>query len=359
MTKPKISIVIPAYNGEKYLRQALESVLNQTRKADEIIVIDDASTDNTAEIARNYGDKIKYYHNDKATGFVDAWNRAIHKATGDFVTILHQDDLLHHEYLERIELAIKQFSLAKHFYAACNYIDASGFVIKEPPLPHFLEPVIYSGRDYAHNYLMGVMSNNHIHRCPGVTTSKFLLINKCSYRKEAGLIADDDLFYRVGRYTDVVGISFPLASFRLHAESETAKADLSGSLAECYLYQVRQTKEDECIFCDADKQLIYSTAVKYTNDYLFYRLLNNDSEGISKALKNADELADIMPGIIKLKLPVWARIMWLLTEKSSLETSHGYVVCLNLMKRLQDIFVREQKLSGKNKNTRKEMIAIP
>ncbi|MGA2781906.1 MAG: glycosyltransferase family A protein [Smithella sp.] len=359
MTSPKISIAIPAYNGEKYLEQALESALRQTRPADEILVIDDASTDATAGIAMSYGNKIKYHFNDKASGFVDAWNRAIINASGDFVTILHHDDLLHSEYLERIELAIKQFSLAKHFYAACNYINASGFVVKNPPLPHSLEPVLYSGRDYAHNYLKGVMSNNHIHRCPGVTTSKFLLMNECTYRKEAGHIADDDFFYRVGRYTDVVGISYPLASFRSHADSETAKADLTERLAACYVFQTLQTKSNECIFCDADKQLIFSAAVKYINEFLFYKLLNNDSEGISKALKNADELADIMPGIMKLKLPVWARIMWLLTEKSSLETSHGYVVCLNLMKRLQDILVREQKLSGKNENTIKEMIAIP
>jgi glycosyltransferase involved in cell wall biosynthesis len=337
---PKLSIVIPAYNGEKYLRQAIESALNQNRCADEILLIDDASTDATAEIARSYGDKIKYHFNDKASGFVDAWNRAIINASGDFVTILHHDDLLHPEYLERIEQAIQQFSLAKHFYTACNYIDASGLIIKEPPMPHSLDPVLYSGTDYAHNYLMGVLSNNHIHRCPGVTTSKSLLMNECSYRKEAGLIADDDFFYRVGLHTNVVGISFPLASFRLHAESETAKADLSGSLTECYLYQVRQTKGDESILCDADKHLIYSATVKYINEFLFYRLLNNDNEGISKALKNAGELEDVIPGIMKQNLPVWAGLMWLLTEKSSFWTSHGYVFCLALMKRLRVIFSR-------------------
>lgn len=198
MGNPKFSIVIPAYNGEKFLKQAIESALSQTRLADEVIVVDDASSDGTAEIAKSYNEKIKYYFNDKSTGFVDAWNRAISKATSDYVTILHQDDLLHPEYIERIEQALLQYSNIGHFFTACNYIDDSGLIIKEPPGPHSLVPVLYSGRDYSHHYLMGVVSNNHIHRCPGVTTSRALLLNKCSYRKEAGLIADDDFFTELG-----------------------------------------------------------------------------------------------------------------------------------------------------------------
>jgi glycosyltransferase involved in cell wall biosynthesis len=340
LKSPKISIAIPAYNGGKYLRQTIESALNQNCPADEIIIMDDASTDDTAKIAKSYRDKIKYHFNDKSTGFVDAWNRAILKATGNFVTILHQDDLLHPEYLEHIMNGVFQYPSVRHFYSACNYIDKSGDVIKDAPLPYSKEPVLYSGKAYAHNYFMGVMSNNHIHRCPGVTTSRFLLMNECTYRKAAGHIADDDFFYRVGRYTDVVGISLPLASFRSHAESATAKADLTERLAACYVFQSLQTKRDECIFCDADKQLLYSAAAKYINEFLFYRLLNNDSEGISKALKNAGELEDIMPSIMKQNLPAWARLMWFLTEKSSLGTSHGYVVCLDSIKRLGDIFVK-------------------
>ena len=336
MTKITFSIVIPVHNGERFLRSSISSALGQSREADEIIVVDDASKDGAADIARSseFKSRIKYFFNEHPSGFVDAWNRAVSKATGDFVTILHQDDLLHPKYLEHTMNAIVQHPSMRHFYSACNYIDASGIVIKEPPLPHSLEPVLYSGKDYAHNYLKGVLSNNHIHRCPGVTTSKSLLMNECTYRKEAGHIADDDFFYRVGRYTDVVGISSPLASFRSHADSETAKADLTGRLAACYVFQSMQTKSDECIFCDADKQLIYSAAVKYINEFLFYRLLNNDGEGISKALKNAGELEDVMPGFMNQNLPLWARLMWFLAEKSSLVTSHGYVVCLGRSRRV-------------------------
>jgi len=84
------SVLIPAYNGEKFLMHAIESVLEQGRPADEIIVLDDASQDGTARIAARYKDRIKYFYHPEPTGFVDAWNRAIARASCDFVTILHQ-----------------------------------------------------------------------------------------------------------------------------------------------------------------------------------------------------------------------------------------------------------------------------
>ncbi|PKN38349.1 MAG: hypothetical protein CVU62_05715 [Deltaproteobacteria bacterium HGW-Deltaproteobacteria-2] len=340
LNKSTFSIVIPAYNGERFLHCAIASALAQTRKADELIIVDDDSTDGTAEIAKSYGEKIKYYFNDKATGFVDAWNRAISKATGDYITIIHQDDLLHPEYIERVEKALLQFPNIGHFFTACNYIDDSGLIIKEPPRPHSLVPVLYSGRDYAHHYLMGVVSNNHIHRCPGVTTSRELLLNKCTYRKEAGLLADDDFFYRVGSFTEVAGVSFPLASFRLHAESETAKTNLTEKLATDYIFQTLQSKGSECIFDESDKKLIYGAAVKYINEFLFYRLLNNDHRGILKAIENANELENIVQGNMKQNLPLWAKLMWLLAEKSNLGISHGYVFCLDTIKKMRSDFTK-------------------
>ena len=345
MSKTLFSIVIPVRNGENYLRLAIQSALNQTRPADEVVVIDDASTDATADIVHGFGSRVKYSYNGKATGFVDAWNRAVDKASGDFVTILHHDDLLHPDYLGHIVKAAVHFPSIRHFYAASNCIDESGAVIKYAPLPHSIEPILYSGRAYAHHYLMGVMSNQHIHRCPGVTTSRALLLYECSYRKAAGTIADDDFFYRVGSYTDVVGISFPLASFREHAASETAKTDLTGQLAADYVYQTQHIKSDGCIFDDSDKQLIFQTAVKFINEQLFYKLRNRDRAGVARALTNAREFEKIVSGDIGPYLPAWAEIMWNLTEKNLVRLSWSYVCLLDAMRHLRDL-ARGQRGTG-------------
>ncbi len=335
------SIVIPAHNGEPFLRSAISSVLGQSRTADEIIVVDDASKDGTADIAQasEFGGRIKYYFNERSSGFVDAWNRAISKATGDFVAILHQDDVLHPEYLEHMENAVRRYPQARHLYAACTYIDENDHITGMPPEPYSPEPVLYSGRQYAHNYLDGVISSRHIHRCPGVLTSRQLLLRECTYRKEAGHIADDDFFLRVGTYTDVVGISQPLASFRHHAGSETGQVDLlSLKLAEAYLFQTEYYRRDETILESGDICRINKQAVKFINLLLFQSLLFKRDDWIKQALDFRKRVERILPGFMEQELPRWSRPMWGLTlRKGGAHLSAmWYVRILHGMLRLRD-----------------------
>lgn len=212
------SIVIPTYNGAKFVEQALLSALRQTRAADEIIVSDDNSADNTLTICKKYADKIKIYRNpDGPSGFVNGWNHAIAHAQGEYISILHQDDLLEPTFLEEIEKALSLYPDVKHLFVPCKYIDANNQILQEPDYCSG-EIKKYTGREYINAYQQ--VGHPHIHRCPGVVTHRDIF-SVCKYREEAGHIADDDFFFRVGQYTDVVGILKPLASYREHKESET------------------------------------------------------------------------------------------------------------------------------------------
>jgi glycosyltransferase involved in cell wall biosynthesis len=307
------SIVIPACNGERYLKLAIESALNQTRPGDEIVVVDDASTDGTAAICHPYELErhIKYFFNERSTGFVDAWNRAVAKASGDFVTILHQDDLLHPEYIETMEKALITHPQVRHLYTGCNYLDEGGKLIRTTPPPHSRKPILYSGRQYAHNYLTGVIQNSHIHRCPGVMTSRALLISLCTYRKEAGHIADNDFFYRVGAFTDVIGISQPLASFRVHRHSETGKlVSLAQRLARDYVFQARYHKENDTLFDCEDITEINRTVIQFISRLLFQALLYKKQEWMEEAFRLREELEVLLPLFTENNMPFWARIMW-------------------------------------------------
>lgn len=313
MRQTTFSIVIPIHNGEAFIGHALDSALQQTRRADEVLVVDDASTDRSREIIRSYNwrGEVTCLYNDTPTGFVDAWNRAVQKATGDFVTILHQDDLLYSEYLENIEKGLKKYLHVRHIYAACNYIDGNGSVIRNFPGPHSLEPVLYTGKEYAHNYLMGVLSNQHIHRCPGVTTSRKLLLNQCTYRKEAGHIADDDFFLRVGMFTDVIGIAYPLASYREHASSQTHSLhSLSLQLAKDYVFQAEYYREHNVLLDPEDIVRINQMAARFINLLLFQSLLYRNKEWFEKAHDLRDELEHLLNGHMGKYLPSWARLMW-------------------------------------------------
>lgn len=308
------SIAIPVRNGSHFLAEAILSALNQERAADEILVLDDNSEDDSAAIvkASEWGKRVKYYSNPTPTGFADAWNRAAAKATGDFVSILHQDDLLDPEYLRAIEAGLARFPHSRHAFTACRYINAAGIIDlrRKAPEPQSSEPVLFSGRDYAYRYLQGVWNNRHIHRCPGVTTSRSLLAEQCAYRKEAGHIADDDFFYRVGAFTDVVGIVKPMASYREHGSSETARLKLTDLvLARDYLFQIRH-RSDRAGLLDANAEVLFEKlAVRSLNEALYHSLRTQRPEW-REVLKLAGEIEMLAPGSLDRYLPAWGRPIW-------------------------------------------------
>ena len=88
---PRVSVVIPTYNCAHYLGQAIESVLAQTYTDREVIVIDDGSRDNTADVAAAYGGHIRYLRQENS-GLPAARNRAIEAAAGDLIALLDADD---------------------------------------------------------------------------------------------------------------------------------------------------------------------------------------------------------------------------------------------------------------------------
>jgi glycosyltransferase involved in cell wall biosynthesis len=88
---PLVSIIIPTYNYAGFLHRAIQSCLNQSYKAIEIIIIDDGSTDNTKEIVQSYGDKIIYIRQVNS-GVSSARNNGLEHASGDFIAFLDADD---------------------------------------------------------------------------------------------------------------------------------------------------------------------------------------------------------------------------------------------------------------------------
>jgi glycosyltransferase involved in cell wall biosynthesis len=100
MSDPKITVVIPTYNGAAYLREAIQSVLHQTRPAHELIVVDDGSSDNSAEIAVEL---VSPEHVIKQAnqGAAVAINTGIAHSSGDLIALLDHDDLWAPDKLER------------------------------------------------------------------------------------------------------------------------------------------------------------------------------------------------------------------------------------------------------------------
>ncbi len=101
-SEPLVSVIIPAYNHEKFIEAAVESVLNQTMDDLELIVIDDGSTDNTGHIVRGYSDsRLSYYYQENQDAY-NTINRGLGLAKGTFTAILNSDDVYTENRLERL-----------------------------------------------------------------------------------------------------------------------------------------------------------------------------------------------------------------------------------------------------------------
>lgn len=99
MNPPLISCIVPVFNGELYIRETLDSIIAQTYKPVEIIVLDDGSTDGTAGVAAEYGSRIEY-HRQPNGGLASARNAGIKVSAGEFISFLDADDLWHREKLD-------------------------------------------------------------------------------------------------------------------------------------------------------------------------------------------------------------------------------------------------------------------
>lgn len=101
MNAPVVSVVMSVYNGEKYLREMLESILNQTYKNFEFIIIDDGSTDNTIEILKSFKDpRIKIFHQENM-GLTKSLNKAIKLSKGKYIARIDVDDIASPTRLEK------------------------------------------------------------------------------------------------------------------------------------------------------------------------------------------------------------------------------------------------------------------
>lgn len=98
---PLVSIVIPVHNGEKYIKESIDSCLAQTYPSVEIIAVDDESTDNTLNILKEYKDKIKIFSIEKQNGLGNVINKGINESKGKYIARMDADDAMHPTRLEK------------------------------------------------------------------------------------------------------------------------------------------------------------------------------------------------------------------------------------------------------------------
>jgi glycosyltransferase involved in cell wall biosynthesis len=123
--RPFFSVIIPAYNRERYIGKAIESVLAQTCRDFELIVVDDGSTDNTAKEVKRYGDRVCYIYQ-KNRGPSAARNTGIKAARGKYIAFLDSDDRFFPDKLRRNKKYLKRHPKCKFLYSWYTEVDGDG-----------------------------------------------------------------------------------------------------------------------------------------------------------------------------------------------------------------------------------------
>ena len=139
--EPLVSIITPLYNSEKYIGETIESVLNQTYKNWEMLIIDDCSKDNGVKIVNNYilkDKRIKLFRNEKNEGVSFSRNRAIDLSQGKYIAFLDSDDLWKKEKLEKQISFMEKNNIALS-YTGYEKINMDGSLRSEIKVPAKLD----------------------------------------------------------------------------------------------------------------------------------------------------------------------------------------------------------------------------
>ena len=130
MKAPLVSVIIPSYNSAHFLNRSVDSVLAQTHKNIEIIIIDDGSTDDTAEVIKRFADKVRYHYQENR-GLAGARNAGIELARGQYIQFLDADDWIAAEKLERQVTQFEKSPEISVVYSDYVMVDDSGSRMEE------------------------------------------------------------------------------------------------------------------------------------------------------------------------------------------------------------------------------------
>jgi glycosyltransferase involved in cell wall biosynthesis len=142
VTKPLVSVVMPVRNAGNFLLEAIESILNQTYTNFELVIVNDASTDNTAKILSSFKDnRMRVFRNKRRLGVTKSANLAISKAKGEYVARMDGDDVADSKRIEKqINFLIKNKNVVA-VGGQCELIDSNGFKIGDKRFPFKSEDI--------------------------------------------------------------------------------------------------------------------------------------------------------------------------------------------------------------------------
>ena len=214
---PKVSVVTPTYNMAHYLPQALDSALGQDYPDMEIIVLDDGSTDNTAEVIERYEGRVRYVPV-QHIGLACAYNRLTALSTGDYIQVLDADDALLPGALSRSVAALEKYPSAGFAYAAATVIDQDGRPYGRRLAPEW---IARAGLATSKEAFRALLSGCHVTHSTAMIR-RSVLEDVGPYQAESVPGEDWDMWLRIVSRYDMFYVSETGALYRTHPASITS-----------------------------------------------------------------------------------------------------------------------------------------
>ncbi|MEO7534699.1 MAG: glycosyltransferase family A protein [Ferruginibacter sp.] len=207
MNQPLVSILLTSYNREKYIGEAIESVLASTFKDFELIVVDDASIDNTVTIIEAYAakdDRIKLFINERNLGDYPNRNKVAGYARGKYLKYIDSDDVMYDHCMHVMVSCMEKFPEAG--FGLCSLQD-----------PHVPSPVVVSSKTA---YLEHFNGYGHFNRAPGSAIIKREVFEQIGGFSGKPLIGDNELWFKLANYYPMVKFVEGLYWDRNHGDQE-------------------------------------------------------------------------------------------------------------------------------------------
>lgn len=231
-TFPLVSVLIPTYNYARFLDEAIQSVLDQTYQHFEIVIVDNNSTDDTAQVVSKYlsDNRVKYYRNERNLGLVGNWNKCVEYASGEFVKFLMADDKFKPELLEEFLDIMKRYPKVALVTSNSEMFGARS----KPRISDFIG--LQNGKDMIFRCL-NQGSGNLIGEPTTVMIRKKDLDQVGEFKTDYTCLVDLNMWLRLLDCGDAYFIAKNLSYFRVHNNQQSARTNVNNWIDEYHFYK--------------------------------------------------------------------------------------------------------------------------
>ena len=219
--KPKVTVGIPTYNRSAFLRQSIESALAQSYPDFRLVITDNASTDDTAEVVASYDDpRIVYTRSEENVGMTANFNRVLELTDTEFVTLLYDDDLFYPDYLKHTVEALEHHPDVGAVHTGFDVIGGDGNVLERAVT--LMDTSAGVAVEPGKSFIERSMNQDWMICSPSALFRTEAIGAVGGFPVEAEPLADVLMFRRIALEWNIASLSMPLVGFRVHGDTASA-----------------------------------------------------------------------------------------------------------------------------------------